>query len=354
MRTRSRLKPAAALHLAAVLLTGCPDAPRGRTALVPDVSDFEIPAGPGSVAGRDFTLTNMSRETVRVAEITPSCGCAMARVDRTEIPPGESTTLRVGMHRPGIGYQKVDVQIDYAPQPTKPLVLHLKCWASDSTSRVVDAAPRFAVIRDTDGGECEIRIRTLELAAERLIRSAECDVSYIVIAEIEVSESPGPASEYVERRYRFQAMLTDDYPYGQFQAKAIFRLAPSAAAPREFVVPIEVTTVAPIYADPEVLFASVADRGDLPCWDVEIRRRRTQAAWHPADVVCECDWLSAEVAASRGEREDERSRLTVGGIRVQVTKLPPGGESRAEVIVRGVDGDSQVLRIPVVLSRHGT
>jgi hypothetical protein len=41
-----------------------------------------------------FTLTNTSQETIEVEKISQSCGCTQARVDQSQLKPGESTMLR--------------------------------------------------------------------------------------------------------------------------------------------------------------------------------------------------------------------------------------------------------------------
>jgi hypothetical protein len=69
-------------------------------AVEPAVHDFGS-VGQSETLPAEFAVTNNYRQPVRILELVKSCSCVALTADRTDLPPGESTTVRVAWRTHG-------------------------------------------------------------------------------------------------------------------------------------------------------------------------------------------------------------------------------------------------------------
>jgi rhodanese-related sulfurtransferase len=61
----------------------------------PQVHDFGVIRKENGVVSTTFTVNNTGDEKIDIAEITTSCGCTSAKMDKRKLAPGESGTVTV-------------------------------------------------------------------------------------------------------------------------------------------------------------------------------------------------------------------------------------------------------------------
>jgi hypothetical protein len=118
--------PVLRFRVAAVLCAGVGSAAAGDLSwqnrvveMTADRADHEARA--------DFVFTNTSAQTVRIRQVATSCGCTAAQVEKKEIAPGESGTVRVVFTFEGRkGLQEKSVVLKIADRPPEVLALRVR------------------------------------------------------------------------------------------------------------------------------------------------------------------------------------------------------------------------------------
>ena len=80
-------------------------------------------------ARADFTVTNTSDNTLRIARVKTSCGCTGSIIDRKIIQPGESTRITATFHkgkRRGLNHNKLQVFLENQKDPVATLHMRVK------------------------------------------------------------------------------------------------------------------------------------------------------------------------------------------------------------------------------------
>ncbi len=94
------------LLIAALLLTACGASEAGITVETTEFEFGDVKAG--ELVSRDLVVTNTGSATLLIENISTSCGCTTAVLDRMSIPSGESTILHItfdsGAHGDLIGF----------------------------------------------------------------------------------------------------------------------------------------------------------------------------------------------------------------------------------------------------------
>lgn len=100
---------------------------------------LEPPAG-AREAGAVFTVTNRGAATVRITDVKSGCGCTVAELERTELPPGDSAQLRAVYHV-GVrhGRQSVTISVFTDEGRSEPYALTLDVVIKPG----VEIAPRL-------------------------------------------------------------------------------------------------------------------------------------------------------------------------------------------------------------------
>ena len=132
-----------ALSAAALSLPLVADASR----LQWDRTEARIELQPGETEARaEYTVTNHSEETLRIARVKTSCGCTGSILDRKILQPGESTTITGTFHkgkRQGLNHNKLQVFLENQAEPV--VTLHMIV----QIPKLVEAKPRIVYWNST-------------------------------------------------------------------------------------------------------------------------------------------------------------------------------------------------------------
>lgn len=82
-----------------------------------------------------FELTNIGKDSLRIANVQASCGCTTPEWDREKAQaPGEKTTIRVGYNAASEGLFTKQITITYNGTQTKQLTIKGEVWKTPVTS----------------------------------------------------------------------------------------------------------------------------------------------------------------------------------------------------------------------------
>lgn len=70
--------------------------------LIGDAGQWDFGDVPeGQTVKHDFQIKNNSDKTLKINGVNSSCGCTVSQAKKTELPPGESTTIEVSFNSSG-------------------------------------------------------------------------------------------------------------------------------------------------------------------------------------------------------------------------------------------------------------
>lgn len=222
-----------------------------------------IVADPGSTqVFASYQITNHGGRKLAIGEISTSCGCSVASIERRILAPGQSTTVKVEGTPPGAGEKTVEVRIATNSETKPELVLTLAMVGSLPLP-YVSVRPEvlnLGVAR-ADGEPRAFYLETRERQDQApWIQSAECTIPELRIRggmEAEESLSGG----VVLRRYQFTATLS------QLPASLAGEVLIRTKGPDKAVVhriPLLGTIPAPVQVAPRAVFARFKPRSEMP------------------------------------------------------------------------------------------
>ena len=86
----------------------------------------------GNIVETDFTLTNAGHSDLIIRDIKTNCGCTVSTPERTTIPPGESTVLKVSFNSEGRRNTQYKTVTLFTNDPTGPTqTINLKANVQD-------------------------------------------------------------------------------------------------------------------------------------------------------------------------------------------------------------------------------
>ena len=146
-----------------------------------DRTEARIELEPGEDEARaEYTVTNMSEETLRIARVKTSCGCTGSILDRKIIKPGESTTVTGTFHkgkRQGLNHNKLQVFLEN--QADAVVTLHMIV----QIPKLVEAKPKIIYWNSsTSKTERQVQI-TLDKRYVSEISSIDYDRARLTVVE---------------------------------------------------------------------------------------------------------------------------------------------------------------------------
>jgi len=112
----------------------------------------------GTVLNGDIKILNTGKGRLKISDVSTSCGCTVANLDRKEFAPGDTAVISYKLntdHFDGIVRKTITVHFEKAD---------IKSQVYSLTARVhteVDIDPRYIVIRDVDAGKDTLINRTV-------------------------------------------------------------------------------------------------------------------------------------------------------------------------------------------------
>ena len=166
-----------AMSVSALLLPLVADASR----LQWDRTEARIQLEPDQEEARaEYTVTNLSEETLRIARVKTSCGCTGSILDRKIMKPGESTTITGTFHkgkRQGLNHNKLQVFLENQAEPV--VTLHMIV----QVPKLVEAKPQIVYWNSsTSKNERQVQI-TLDKRYVTEISSIDYDRANLKIVE---------------------------------------------------------------------------------------------------------------------------------------------------------------------------
>ena len=163
----TRRRAAAALVALALPAAGCgaadeapPDAaPAGRSRI--EFTRYEHDAGFVSLEQGLFTATFPLRNTgngeLRVGDLKPGCGCAVAVIDRSAVPPGETAIIRAEVRLTGPEERRTTVTVP-SNDPHAPNTLLRLAWKAVAPLSPEPPAIDFGAVRPGEAVERTVRL----------------------------------------------------------------------------------------------------------------------------------------------------------------------------------------------------
>ncbi len=166
----------------------------------------------------EVIIRNTGNETLVINDIRTSCGCTDAPVDAKEIPPGGSTTMRVGFRLPetsGPVSKHIDISSNDPLVPEKTITLYADVQHPFQVSSTIIPFNRGAV-GDTILGAVTLTTHGTDAINVKLLSFNE---KVILYSPSEFTLSPGSLHElrvgYIANKpgaFSIQLMVTTDLP----------------------------------------------------------------------------------------------------------------------------------------------
>lgn len=331
------------------LLAGCGSPQRAGPILQVDPLAKEFPPGFRGDTRAEFVLANTGDQVLEIRDVRSSCGCAVPRMPNKHIAPKGFATMEVRVSQPPIGSRSATVTV-VTNSPTTPTIqLKITSWARNNEPRIVQIIPPRVTFRaDDDLADPQtVIVTTLEETGNLLLQSAHCDLPFVTVETANVEESQLFSSDFVQRKYRYFLRVRDSHPVGRFVGSlSIQRIgSDSKSSPNARQIPVEATFRPPVYADPDSLFGTLASRGELPTWEVSLRRKAGEAPCRIESIECDVGWLHVEMLDKSDHSPSDRK--TLGRLNVTMVDRPAESSAHATIVAKTDYPQCPAIRIPV-------
>jgi hypothetical protein len=217
--------------------------------------DFGItPRGPQLV--HYFTVKNSTNQTVTIGQVRVSCGCVSADMLKYQLAPGESTAVRAVMDTRRIPQanvvKAVTVYVPFLSPSLEEVALKVQAIARDDLVMTPESLA-FGTVRKGQPGSASVKV-TFYSDPSWEIKEVTSTGAYIK-----------PTAKLVSREgravtYEIAAALDAACPVGDWTADVWLKT--SNAAVEKLRIPVRVTVVAPLAANPDAVSLSDLKVGD--------------------------------------------------------------------------------------------
>lgn len=254
--------------LTLVYLTGCGSRHEGPRAAV-EPSEISIETNPTEAPEKlDFRIRNIGTKAFNVTHVTASCGCTSANVQPRSILPGMEAKLTATVSSINSGATRIAVEVitDIPDQPTLTVFIQNK-----GTGKVPYFASKPSLITfgtNTKKGDTKaFEVITRELATDNpWVNNAHLEFDGIEIRGGFVNDLP-VGNNIVERRYEYQALVTQDLKIGEFRSHVVIA-GDSNKARQEIRIPLQGSVSSPVQVSPGSLFGNFSKFEEIPVYTI--------------------------------------------------------------------------------------
>ena len=286
-----------------------------------------------------YAITNRGGRDLILGEISSTCGCTSATVDRKVIPPGSSAVVSVEGRPPSFGEQLVSIQIGTNEPP--PGLLKLRLVMVGSMPLPLLASPSVDVafgvfLSGVIPPDASIILDIMENRQDApAIDSVDCSLDFARAGGGLSEELPGPTSGIAIRRYRFQVSLTRPPGLGEFSGELTFR-GPDARKLSSLKVPVHGFVREPVAAVPSPLIFQANSSGVAPPLRLSVI-----AAESSTPLVVECLEVDPCLSIRTVQQSDGRATFEV-----IMTKMPARSPLKP-LVFRTSHPNAPTLSVPV-------
>lgn len=242
----------AALLMACVFSASAEDAlpPKPKAEFTEREYDYGTVAE-GVKISHNFSVKNAGTGILAIQSLFPACGCTAAAVDKENLQPGETATIKVDFDTAGFsGFKQKDVRVFLNDPDQMSSVLSLK----GNVIPEVEIAPASAsfgevsrnMIDKTSPREVEVSIKAGERAS---ITGAQSYSKYLSVRDLGGSKD----------KRRFSIALDASAPRGEFRDRILVSLS---GASRDYVnIPVSATISSDIQISPKTLSFGIIEGG---------------------------------------------------------------------------------------------
>ena len=234
----------------------------------PTSQKIEVEPGDGKVIA-NYRVTNRGGRDLVLGEVSTTCGCTVASIERKILKQGESSLITVEGTPPGAGERIVEIGIATNARPEANLHFRLTMIGKKPLPYVANSSGdlQFGFVRE--GMEPEVVwIETREIRQQKpWFCATSCSIPGLDVKGGFEVERPF-AGEVVFRRYSYRIELKESRSPGEFSGELYLKGRDPNAGPNHRVH-IHGIVRPPVYSAPSSLY--VNHKAGAPSWKMTIR-----------------------------------------------------------------------------------
>ncbi len=289
--------------------------------------DFGI-AGPEEKIIHTFDFINTGTADLRITRVSKSCGCTTARVEKTDVPPGETGSVFVTMAAKRYKGKQEETVTIYSNDPGSPenvLTIHGVIKAGFA---VLPQGIHFADVRK--GETVTKRVQLLQLSSDPLtLNRIESNEEYV---STEVSE----ITEENKRGFNIDITLKSETPVGDLSE--IVTLHTNLNKHPRIDIPVWANITGRIRVEPGALSFGAVQKGDDIPQDIIVSDNSGEN-FKVLNVDCDLPFIHLKSSIDK-----ENNVVRISG---NIDKMSPAGRCSGKIYIYTNDPDQGILHVPV-------
>lgn len=307
----------------------------------------------------EFTVVNRGKTSVRILDISSSCGCAAPELSATTVAPGESLTFQVSMIRPPVGVNNATIVLHTDSTAKRDVELQATIAAAGNESAAIMHVSHQSVYLVRDPSEQganssqlpesrRVEIVTIEPESEEFVTELRSSIPNVSVVRESVKQSkPLFQSAFVQRRYVFDVSIAKDAPTGKNSGVLACCTKNSPDGSSNSQIKLDTDVKSHLNCLPESLYAEFGLSGNLPDWYVTLSGDGLADVGERIEIAPTVSWLAASILPSNDISSTRQLR-----VHVKVVERPVEGISNAIIQIRR--GNREVISMPVSVNYSST